>query len=197
MDKENDSIDIDEEALKSVPKIKRERTEAQKANDQKNREFLLAKHQAMRDEKRKKEEEKAEKERLKLEKKKETEDAKLAKKKPAIKVVKKQKPVEPESDGDDLELPEEPIVPVKPAKVKSAPKPRAKKVAPPPSPVSEYDDEEEEEEEEQYVPPPKAPRRQMTQHIAAIPRTPQFQQPVPQQYYAPVPQRVRPIITYV
>lgn len=186
MDEEGE-LSMDEETLKSVPKIKRERSEAQKANDQKNREFLLAKHQAMRDEKRKKEEEKAEKERLKQQKKKDAEDAKSMNKKPSIKVVKKQKPVEPESDDDDLELPEEPIVPVKQAKVKPAPKPRAKKVAPPPPPVSEYD-EEEEEEEEQYVPPPKAPRRQITQHI---------QQPVPQQYYAPVPQRVRPIITYV
>jgi hypothetical protein len=187
MDEEGE-LSMDEETLKSVPKIKRERSEAQKANDQKNREFLLAKHQAMRDEKRKKEEEKAEKERLKQQKKKEAEDAKPTNKKPTIKVVKKQKPIEPESDDEDLELPEDPIVPVKQSRVKSTRKPRAKKVAPQPSPVSEYEDEEEEEEEEQYVPPPKAPRRQMTQHI---------QQPVPQQYYAPVPQRVRPIITYV
>lgn len=202
MDEDNDSISLDEETLKSVPKLKRERTEAQKANDQKNREFLLAKHQAIRDEKRKKEEEKIQKDLLKQQKKEEA-VVKSSKQKQTIKVVTKPKPII-ESEDDDIEQierPESPESPVIPPKkgvrgkkfpdAKPIPKPRTKKNIPPPPPVSEdedeYDDDVEEEEEE-YIPPPPKPRRQMTQHI---------QQHVPQQYYAPVQQRVRPIITYV
>ncbi len=192
MDEDNDSISLDEETLKSVPKLKRERTEAQKANDQKNREFLLAKHQAIRDEKRKKEEEKIQKDLLKQQKKEEA-VVKPSKQKQTIKVVTKPKPII-ESEDDDveqIERPESPEIPIKKQRAKPIPKPRIKKNIPPPPPVSEdedeYDDDVEEEEEE-YIPPPPKPRRQMTQHI---------QQHVPQQYYAPVPQRVRPIITYV
>ncbi len=193
---DEDELIMYEETIKAVPKIKRERTDAQKANDQKNRELLLARHQAIRDEKRKKDEEKAEKERLKQQKKEEALIAKQSKsKKPTIKVVKKVKPVEPESDDDEeLELAEEPVK--KPApKAKATQKPRVKKVVRPPSPVSVYDDDddvEEEEEEEPYVPPPKKPARQVSQPVPQ-----QYYTPVPQQYYAPVPQRVRPIITYV
>lgn len=197
MDEDNDSISLDEETLKSVPKLKRERTEAQKANDQKNREFLLAKHQAIRDEKRKKEEEKIQKDLLKQQKKEEA-VVKPSKQKQTIKVVTKPKPII-ESEDDDveqIERPESPEIPIKKQRAKPIPKPipkpRIKKNIPPPPPVSEdedeYDDDVEEEEEEEYIPPPPKPRRQMTQHI---------QQHVPQQYYAPVPQRVRPIITYV
>ena len=234
MDEDNDSISLDEETLKSVPKLKRERTEAQKANDQKNREFLLAKHQAIRDEKRKKEEEKIQKDLLKQQKAghlpdrikggvrgttfpdKEEAVVNPSKQKQTIKVVTAGTPRTPqkkgfgerssliESEDDDveqIERPESPESPVIPPKkgvrgkkfpdAKPIPKPRTKKNIPPPPPVSEdedeYDDDVEEEEEE-YIPPPPKPRRQMTQHI---------QQHVPQQYYAPVPQRVRPIITYV
>ena len=214
MDEDNDSISLDEETLKSVPKLKRERTEAQKANDQKNREFLLAKHQAIRDEKRKKEEEKIQKDLLKQQKKEEA-VVKPSKQKQTIKVVTAGTPRTPqkkgfgerssliESEDDDveqIERPESPESPVIPPKkgvrgkkfpdAKPTPKPRTKKNIPPPPPVSEDEDEYDDdvEEEEEYIPPPPKPRRQMTQHI---------QQHVPQQYYAPVPQRVRPIITYV
>ena len=204
MDEDNDSISLDEETLKSVPKLKRERTEAQKANDQKNREFLLAKHQAIRDEKRKKEEEKIQKDLLKQQKKEES-VVKPSKQKQTIKVVTAGTPRTPqkkgfgerssliESEDDDveqIERPESPEIPIKKQRAKPIPKPRTKKNIPPPPPVSEDEDEYDDdvEEEEEYIPPPPKPRRQMTQHI---------QQHVPQQYYAPIQQRVRPIITYV
>lgn len=155
------------------PKPKRERTEAQKANTEKMRQALLAKHEASR---KAKAEAEAEKQR-KLEEK-------LLKKAEAIKKRedKKLKVIEsipiPSDDDEDEEL-QKPVEPVAKGKTKQVKK---QPPTPPPS-EEEYDD----EEEEEYVPPPpKAPRRQTTQHI-----TPQYYQPQPQY----VPQR--PIIRYV
>lgn len=160
-----------------TPKPKRERTEAQKANTEKMRQALLAKHEASRKAKAEAEAEKQKKLEEKLLKKAEAIKKREDKKLKVIESI----PI-PSDDDNDEEL-QKPVEPVAKSKPKQASKKQVKKPPTPPPSEDEYDDEDEEEE---YVPPPKAPRRQMTQHI-----TPQYYQPQPQY----VPQR--PIIRYV
>ncbi len=163
---------IQEPELKEeiITKPKKERTEAQKANTERMRLALLAKHEASR--KAKAEAETAKQKVL---------EEKLLKKAEAIKKreAKKLKVIEnipiPESSDDDEEL-EKPIkTPIAKNKGKQA------KKKPPTPPSSEEEDEDELScNEEEYIPPPPQPRRQVTQHM-------------PQQRYIPQ----RPIIRYV
>jgi len=163
---------IQEPELKEeiIAKPKKERTEAQKANTERMRVALQAKHEASR--KAKAEAEIAKQKVL---------EEKLLKKAEAIKKreAKKLKVIEsipiPESSDDDEELEK----PIKTPIVKNKGKQAKKK--PPTPPSSEEEDEDELScNEEEYIPPPPQPRRQVTQHM-------------PQQRFIPQ----RPIIRYV
>lgn len=163
---------IQEPELKEeiITKPKKERTEAQKANTERMRLALLAKHEASR--KAKVEAETAKQKVL---------EEKLLKKAEAIKKreAKKLKVIEnipiSESSDDDEELEKSIKTPIAKNKGKQA------KKKPPTPPSSEEEDEDELScNEEEYIPPPPQPRRQVTQHM-------------PQQRYIPQ----RPIIRYV
>lgn len=140
-----DKIQENEEPLvistKPEPKPKRQQTAAQKANTEKMRLALLAKHEASR---------KA-KEQLEMEKQVKTE-AKVLKKAEAIKKREKKElkiveSIPDESSDEELEQP----IPVPKRKLTN------KKQMKPPTPEPE---EEEEEEEEEYIEPPRRQRQQ-------------------------------------
>ena len=147
-------------STKPEPKPKRQQTAAQKANTEKMRLALLAKHEAS----------KKAKEQLGLEKQVKTE-AKILKKAEAIKKREKREfkvieSIPDESSDEELEQP----IPIPKRK------PTNKKQMRPPTPEPE---EEEEEEEEEIPEPPRRQRQQSTYQ-------PTQQQYVPQQY---IPQR--------
>lgn len=170
MDDNLENIQDQEIKEQSTPKPKKERSEAQKANTERMRVALLAKHEASR--KAKAEMESAKQKLI---------EERLLKKAEAIKkrTAKQMKVIEsipdPEPSDDDSVL-EQPVEQPKPkAKAK-----QVKKKPPTPPPSSEEEDELSCNEEEEYIPPPPQPRRQVTQHM-------------PQQRYIPQ----RPIIRYV
>lgn len=143
-----------EKSTKSEPKPKRQQSAAQKANTEKMRIALLAKHEVSR---------KA-KEQLQLEKQMNAE-AKVLKKAESIKKREKKElkiieNIPDESSDEELEQP----IPI-PTKKPTLAKQKQRR---PPTPEPE---EEEEEEEEEYIAPPPRQRQQST-----------YQQPVQPQY---------------
>ena len=151
-------------------KVKKERTEAQKANTERMRQALLLKHEASRKAKAEAESAKQKAIEEKLLKKAEAIKKRESKK---LKVIESIPDVVSSDDDGELEKPVE------------KPKPKTKKQVkkrPPTPPPSEEEEEDEIScnEEECYVPPPPPARRQVTQHM-------------PQQRYVPQ----RPIIRYV
>jgi hypothetical protein len=157
------------EVKEEVAKPKRERTEAQKANTEKMRQALLAKHEASRKAKAEAEAEKKKKLEEKIVKKAETIKKKEAK---ALKVI--EDVVSDDDDDDQLEQPVAKPVKAKPVKAKPKPKPK---------PVEEFDDEFEDEDDEQYLPPPQLKR--------------QTNYPQQSYYQPPIQQRNQYIIKYV
>ena len=157
------------EIKENITKPKKERTEAQKANTERMRIALLAKHEASRKAKAEAESAKQKAIEEKLLKKAEAIKKRESKK---LKVIESIPDVVSSDDDGELEKPVE----------KPKPKPKAKQVKkkPPTPPSSEEEDEISCNEEECYVPPPPPARRQVTQHM-------------PQQRYVPQ----RPIIRYV
>lgn len=141
---------IQEPELKenTVAKPKKERSEAQKANTERMRVALLAKHEASR--KAKAEAESAKQKLLEEKLLKKAEAIKKREQK-KLKVIETIPDLEPSDDDEELEKPIE-----KPKKIK-------KKLPTPPS--SEEEDEISCNEEEEYIPPPVQPRRQITQHM--------------------------------